>query len=105
MKKYSLHNIMKSAWRFFRKGVSSFAVALRMAWSNAKRQNAAKVSAQVTEETHTWYGWKNRGYEVRHDSKALYQVSALDPATKSGKRTLSYFGASQVQPIPAETPA
>ena len=101
MKKYDLRSIMRAAWKFFRKGISSFALALRMAWANAKTQNAAKVAAEINEETHTWYGWKELGYEVVHESKALYQASVNDPATKSGKRILSFFGASQVQPLEA----
>ena len=105
MKKYDLHSIMRSAWKFFRKGVSSFSLALRLAWANAKTQNTAKATAQITEETHTWYGWKELGYEVRHESKALYQAAVTDPATKSGKRILSFFGASQVQPMTLEEPA
>ncbi|MCI6228828.1 MAG: hypothetical protein MR636_08930 [Clostridiales bacterium] len=52
-------------------------------------------------ETHTWYGWKELGYEVIHESKALYQAVIADPATKSGTRKTSYFGLSQVQPISA----
>lgn len=99
MKKYDLHSIMRVAWKFFRKGVSSFSLALRLAWANAKTQNAAKAAAEINEETHTWYGWKELGYEVIHESKALYQASVNDPATKSGKRILSFFGASQVQPL------
>lgn len=101
MKKYDLHSIMRAAWKFFRKGVSSFSLALRLAWANAKTQNAAKAAAEINEETHTWYGWKELGYEVIHESKALYQASVNDPATKSGKRILSFFGASQVQPLEA----
>ena len=101
MKKYSLSSIMRAAWKFFRKGVSSFSLALRMAWANAKTQNATKEAAEINEETHTWYGWKELGYEVVHESKALYQASVNDPATKSGKRILSFFGASQVQPLEA----
>lgn len=98
MKKYSLSSIMRAAWKFFRKGVSSFSLALRMAWANAKTQNAAKAAAEINEETHTWAGWKALGYEVVHGSNALYQASVNDPATKSGKRILSFFGASQVHP-------
>ena len=101
MSKYSLSSIMKAAWRFFRKGISSFSLALRMAWANAKTQNAAKEAAEITEETHTWYGWKELGYEVVHESKCLYQAVLSDPATKSGTRRTSYFGLSQVQPIEA----
>lgn len=99
--KYNLSGIMKAAWRFFRKGAQSFAVALRMAWANAKTRRTAKAAAGVTEETHTWYGWKQLGYEVRHESKALYQAVIADPATKSGTRKTSFFGMSQVQPIGA----
>lgn len=101
MKKYDLSSIMKAAWGFFRKGVASFSVALRMAWANAKTHNAAKDVAGISEETHTWYGWKQLGYEVIHESKALYQAVLADPATKSGTRKTSYFGLSQVQPIGA----
>ena len=83
MKKYDLSGIMKAAWGIFRKGVASFA------------------AAGITEETHTWYGWKELGYEVIHESKCLYQAVIADPATKSGTRRTSYFGLSQMQPIGA----
>ena len=99
--KYNLSNIMRSAWTIFHKGVQSFAVALRMAWANAKAHNVAKAEAGISEETHTWAGWKNLGFEVIHESKALYKAVITDPATKSGKRVTCYFGASQVQPISA----
>ena len=101
MKKYDLHSIMRAAWKSFRKGVSSFSLALRLAWANAKTKNTAKTAAEITEETHTWYGWKELGYEVVHKSKCLYQAVLTDPATKSGTRRTSYFGLSQVQPIEA----
>ena len=101
MRKYNLSQIMRAAWGFFRKGVSYFSMALRMAWANAKTHNTAKESAGVTEETHTWYGWKELGYEVIHESKALYKAVLADPSTKKGTRITCYFGASQVQPISA----
>ena len=101
MKKYNLRSIMSAAWKIFRKGIQSFAVALRMAWANAKAHNTAKAEAGISEETHTWSGWKLLGYEVIHESKALYKAILSDPATKSGKRVTCYFGASQVQPIEA----
>ena len=101
MKRYDLSSIMKAAWGIFRKGVASFAVALRMAWANAKTHNTAKAESGITAEPHTWYGWKALGYEVIHESKALYQVVISDPSTKSGTRKTSYFGLSQVQPIGA----
>lgn len=99
MKKYNLRSIMKAAWGIFRKGVTSFAMALRMAWANAKSHKSAKEAAGITEETHTWFGWQQMGYGVRHESKALYQATIADPATKSGTRRISYFGLSQVQPL------
>ena len=101
MKRYDLSGIMRAAWGFFRKGVSSFSVALRMAWANAKAHNAAKEAAGVSEETHSWYGWKQLGFEVIHESKAVYQAVIADPSTKSGTRKMSYFGRTQVQPISA----
>ena len=97
--KYNLSSIMGAAWKIFRKGINSFAEALRLAWANAKAHNAAKESAGVGEETHTWAGWKNLGFEVVHGSTALYKAILCDPATKSGTRVTCYFGASQVQPI------
>ncbi len=56
MKQYNLSSIMSAAWRIFRKGVQSFAVALRIAWANAKAHNTAKEEAGISEETHTWSG-------------------------------------------------
>ena len=99
--KYNLSSIMGTAWKIFRKGVQSFAEALRLAWANAKAHNEAKAAAGISEETHTWAGWKALGFEVIHESKALYKVAIADPATKKGTRVASYFGASQVQPIAA----
>lgn len=97
--KYNLKSIMHAAWNLFRKGAESFAVALRMAWANAKAHMEAKAAAGITEETHTWAGWRELGYEVIHESKALYRAILADPTTKKGSRTACYFGASQVQPI------
>ena len=101
MRKYNLKQIMRTAWKFFRKGAQSFAVALRMAWANAKAHREAKAAAGISEETHTWSGWKNLGFEVIHESKALYKAVMADPTTKSGSRVTCYFGRSQVQPIEA----
>ena len=99
--KYNLSSIMGTAWKIFRKGVHSFAEALRMAWANAKAHKEAKAAAGISEETHTWAGWKRLGFEVIHESKALYKVAIADPATKKGTRVVSYFGATQVQPVAA----
>ena len=99
--KYNLSSIMKAAWRLYRKGAASFSLALRMAWANVKSHNAAKEAAGIAEETHTWAGWRDLGYEVIHESKCLYQAVIADPTTKSGTSKTSYFGLSQVQPISA----
>ena len=97
--KYHLSSIMIAAWRLYRSGTASFSLALRIAWANEKARHAAQEAAGIAEETHTWAGWKQLGYEVRHESKALYQTVITDPATKSGNRKTSCFGRSQVQPI------
>ena len=101
MNKYNLRSIMCAAWRLYRSGTASFSLALRIAWANEKARHAAQEAAGIAEETHTWAGLKHLGYEVRHESKALYQTVIADPATKSGTRKTSYFGRSQVQPIGA----
>ncbi len=101
MKQYNLKSIMRSAWRIFRNGIGSFASALRMAWANAKAHNQAKADAGITEPSHTWYGWRELGFEVIHESKSLYRVIVFDPTTKSGTRTVCYFGASQVRELEA----
>lgn len=97
--KYNLSEIMQKAWAIFRKGTKSFAVALRIAWANAKAHNTAKAAAGIVEETHTWAGWKRLGMEVIHGSTALYKATISDSATLSGTRITAYFGASQVRPI------
>lgn len=98
---YDRSQIFATAWRFFRKGVSTFSEALRMAWDNAKTAATAKAEAGISEEAHTWAGWRDLGFEVLHESKALYKATLADPTTKKGTRVTAYFGASQVQPISA----
>ena len=101
MNKYNLRSIMRAAWRLYRSGTDSFSLTLRRTWANEKARHAAQEAAGIEEESHTWAGWKKLGYEVRHQSKAIYQAAITDPATKSGTRKTSYFGRSQVQPISA----
>lgn len=98
---YSKRSIMHEAWKLFRKSNRSFADALRMAWANAKARNAAREQAGIREEAHTWAGWRALGYEVIHESKALFKAILSDPSTKSGTRVTCYFGASQVHQISA----
>ena len=99
--KYHLSSIMRAAWRLYRKGAGSFSLALRTAWANEKARHSAQRDAGVAEEAHTWAGWQRLGYEVRHGSRCMYQITITDPATKSGTRRASYFGRSQVQPVTA----
>lgn len=92
---YNKKSIMKNAWKFFNKGVSTFSECLKLAWKNAKA--LALILAKQTTEHHTWYGWKELGFEVIHESVARFQVEITDPTTKKGTRILSYFDKSQVQ--------
>lgn len=61
MKQFNLSSIMRVAWKIFHK-VRPFAVALRVAWINAKVHNAAKSEIGISEETHTLGGWRDLGY-------------------------------------------
>ena len=96
---YNLSNIMKKAWQLFNAGVGTFAECLKKAWADAKAFITAIQQNFITEEVHTWYGWKELGFEVVHESKNVFQITVTDPKTKSGTRVLSYFTKSQVQPV------
>ena len=96
---FNRKSIMHNAWKLVRKLHVSLSAALRLSWRNAKAVAAAKAAANVTEEVHTWSGWKALGMEVIHESKALFKAVTADPTTKSGTRTIAYFGLSQVLPI------
>ena len=105
--KYNLRRIMLAAWRNYRRGGLTFAEALHRAWLsakaepiNAERIEEAKAAAGVTEETNTWHGWREAGFEVIHGSKALFGADLIwgsrgDGATYKAR----FFGASQVQAI------
>ena len=107
--KYNLSKIMLAAWHNYRKGGITFGEALHRAWLSAKAEpiNAelvelAKAAAGISEEVHSWAGWQRLGYMVQHGSKCLFQTVVIDAAKGDGKtKVKSYFGASQVQPIPA----
>lgn len=109
MKKYDLSKLMKQAWTLYRKLQLSFSECLHRAWISAKarpinenRIAKAKAAAGIIEETATWSDWKKNGYEVRHGSKALFNVSLIWGSKGDGKTyTASFFGASQVEPITA----
>ena len=106
--KYNLSEIMHKAWKLYRKGVSSFAEALHRAWNSAKAEpiNAQRIEEDqqavgVAEPVNTWAGWKAAGYMVEHGAKALFQA-VLIPRSKEDGQTYraSFFGASQVKPLP-----
>lgn len=96
---YNLRNIMKKAWELFRATTKSFAECLRRAWRDAKAFAAALKNSLVDEEVHTWFGWRELGFEVIHESKNVFQIEVADPKTKKGTRILSFFAKSQVAPI------
>ena len=107
---YNLQKIMLRAWELFRKDYSiDFSEALHRAWEaakaepvNAERIATAKADAGITEETDTWSGWKKRGFEVIHGSKALFQAVLIYASRGDGETyKASFFSASQVQQVTA----
>ena len=111
--KFNKHNIMKAAHNIYKKNLAKAAItwaeALHRAWLSAKaepinaaRIAAAKAAAGVEENTATWKEWQNKGYEVIHGSKCLFQVTLLYGSKGDGATyKASFFGASQVAPIEA----
>lgn len=108
MKKFDLRAIMTRAWKLFRKFSDlTFGECLHRAWLsakaeevNAKRIEAAKLAAGVTEETNTWNGWKQLGYEVIHGSKALFGAELIWGSKGDGAiYKARFFGRSQVQAL------
>ena len=104
--KYNLKSIMTRAWKLFRKFSDlPFGECLHRAWLsakaeevNAKRIEVAKQAAGVTEETNTWSGWKQLGYEVIHGSKALFGAELIWGSKGDGAvYKARFFGRSQVQ--------
>jgi len=107
MKRYNLSKIMSRAWALFRKLGISFSEALHRAWLSAKaepinaaRIEEAKAAAGVTEQTETWAGWKELGYEVIHGSKALFGCELIYGSKGDGAvYKARFFGLSQVQAV------
>ena len=107
---YNLRKIMLKAWELYRTDYAiDFAEALHRAWQiskaepiNAKRIEEAKSQAGITEDTDTWYGWKKRGFEVIHESKALFGADLIYASKGDGAiYKARFFGASQVQAVEA----
>lgn len=105
--KYDLQGIMIAAWAICRKLKINFPEALHRAWLsekaipiNAQRIKEAQETAGIMEECHTWYGWKEKGYEVQHGSKALFGARLVWGSRGDGAiYEARFFGASQVQEV------
>ena len=105
--KYNLRAIMLRAWKNYRKMQLSFAECLHRAWLsakaeevNTKRIEKAKAAAGINEETNTWSGWKQLGYEVIHGSRALFGAELIWGSKGDGAvYKARFFGRSQVQEI------
>lgn len=106
--KYNLSKIMLKAWKVYRSGKQiSFGEALHRAWLsakaeevNAKRIEQSKAVAGITEETNTYTGWKQLGYEVLHGSKALFSCCLIWGSRGDGATyRASFFGKSQVEAV------
>ena len=101
---YNLSTIMLKAWSLYRTKGIDFSEALHRAWLcakavpiNTERIEKAKKASGISEETETWSGWKAKGFEVMHGSKALFGCELLygskgDGATYKAR----FFGKSQV---------
>ena len=108
MKKFDLSAIMRKAWKLYRKGVAAFSECLHLAWNsakaepiNAQRIEEAQQAAGVAEPVNTWAGWKVAGYMVEHGAKALFQAVLIHSSKGDGQTyRASFFGASQVKPLP-----
>ena len=107
MKKWNLAEIMRRAWRNFRKGGMTFREALHRSWLsakaegvNAERITKAKDEAGITEETNTWSGWRNLGQEVIHGSKAVFSVNLIHGSKGDGAiYKASFFTLSQTEAV------
>ena len=106
--KYNHRKIMLRAWKNYRENQGlSFSECLHRAWVtakaekvNAKRIENAKMAAGISEETNTWSGWKQLGYEVIHGSKALFGADLIWGSKGDGRSYKArFFGRSQVSEL------
>lgn len=102
---YNRREIMNTAWKYSRKYNLNFAEALHRSWLSTKAVpingrivEEAKAAAGIIEETNTWYRWKQLGYEVIHESKALFGCDLIYGAKGDGAvYKARFFGRSQVR--------
>ena len=91
MKKFDLSAIMRKAWKLYRKGVAAFSECLHRAWNSAK---AEPINAQRIEAA-------QQAAMVEHGAKALFQAVLIHSSKGDGQTyRASFFGASQVKPLP-----
>ena len=103
--KYDKSRIMKSAWKIAKDNGLGMSEALWRAWLcadlNGLFVDQAKADAGITEEVHSWAGWKALGYTVRHGSRCLMQARLwINGHVDGASRIVSFFGRSQVEKIP-----
>ena len=96
--------IMKAAWTIARRESGNISEALFKAWMcakiNAARIQSAKAAAGIAEECDTWKGWQDKGYEVKHGSKALFGCELIYGSKGDGEiYSARFFGASQVKKL------
>lgn len=100
--KYNKSKVMRSAWKLVKAYGLDMSEALWRAWLcadlNGLFVDQAKTDAGITEEIHTWAGWRELGYTVRHGSRCLLQVKLWKNGHLDGASYLaSFFGRSQVE--------
>ena len=107
---FNLKEIMLRAWRLYRENEElNFSEALHRSWLsakaepiNAERITEAKAAAGITEETNTWYGWRQLGREVIHGSKALFGAALIWGSKGDGAvYNARFFGISQTSELTA----
>ena len=108
---FNLKEIMLRAWRLYRSNEEiSFPEALHRSWLSAKaepinaaRVEEAKAAAGIEEEARTWSGWRERGREVIHGSKALFGACLIYGSKGDGAvYNARFFGFSQTCEIGAQ---
>ena len=115
--KYNKSKVMSKAWEIFReffgtKNEINFGEALHRAWNyvkaepiNEQRIQNAKSAIGIDEDVNTWSGWYDLGYEVIHESKALFQIELIYASKGDGAiYKASFFSKNQVTPIGTQPP-
>lgn len=100
---YNKGAIMRKAHKFFADGrMGTFSECLRKAWENAKEYK--RLSEEVGEEVHTWYGWTQLGREVIHEEHNVGQAEMWETLKKKVRTVKSYFTYKQTCELGTQTP-